>query len=41
LEYDLQQVYAFDRVEFSPYLKGLRQEVLRDTLEKIGEGTPK
>ena len=37
LEYDLQQVYAFDRVDFSPYLKGLRQEVLRDTLEKIGE----
>ena len=36
LEYDLQQVYAFDRVDFSPYLKGLRQEVLQDTLEKIG-----
>ena len=36
LEYDLQQVYAFDRVDFSPYLKGLRQEVLQDTLDKIG-----
>ena len=35
LEYDLQKEYAHDRVEFSPYLKGLRQEVLRDTLEKI------
>ena len=37
LEYDLQKEYAHDRVEFSPYLKGLRQEVLQDTLEKIGE----
>lgn len=37
LEYDLQKEYAHDRVEFSPYLKELRQEVLRDTLEKIGE----
>ena len=35
LEYDLHKEYAYDRVEFSPYLKGLRQEVLRDTLEKI------
>ena len=35
LEYDLQKEYAHDRVEFSPYLKGLRQDVLRDTLEKI------
>ena len=37
LEYDLQKEYAHDRVEFSAYLKGLRREVLRDTLEKIGE----
>ena len=37
LEYDLQKEYAHDRVEFSPYLKGLRQEVLQDTLKKIGE----
>ena len=35
LEYDLQKEYAHDRVEFSPCLKALRQEVLRDTLEKI------
>ena len=39
LEYDLQKEYAHDRVEFSPYLKGLRQEVLKDTLEKIEEGS--
>ena len=39
LEYDLQKEYAHDRVEFSPYLKGLRQEVLQDTLEKIEEGS--
>ena len=41
LEYDLQQVYAFDRVEFSSCLKTLRQEVLKDTLEKIEEGSRK
>ena len=41
LEYDLQKEYAHDRVEFSPYLKGLRKEVLKDTLEKIEEGSRK
>ena len=41
LEYDLQKEYAHDRVEFSAYLKGLRQEVMKDTLEKIEEGRRK
>ena len=36
-EYELNKVYADDRVEFSEYLKGLREEIRRDTLEKIGE----
>ena len=35
LEYELQKEYAHDRVECSPYLKGLRQAILRDTLGKI------
>ena len=39
LEYDLQKEYAHDRVAFSPYLKALREEVLQDTLKKIGEGS--
>ena len=35
-EYDLNKVYAFDTVAFSPWLTGLRKEILKDTLEKIG-----
>ncbi|MDO4466051.1 MAG: HD domain-containing protein [Bacillota bacterium] len=35
LEYDLQKEYAWDRVEFSSYFKELREEILKDTLEKI------
>ena len=35
LEYDLQKTYAWERVEFSPYLKAVRQALLDDTLEKI------
>ena len=36
-EYDLQKTYAHDTVAFSDYLKALRQEILDDTLRKIGE----
>jgi putative hydrolase of HD superfamily len=35
-EYDLNKVYAFDTVAFSPWLTDLRKEILKDTLEKIG-----
>ena len=34
-EYDLQMTYADDRVTFSPYLTALREEIRRDTVEKI------
>ena len=34
-EYDLNQTYAWDRVGFSDYMKELRQEILKDTLQKI------
>lgn len=34
-EYDLQLTYCNDRVEFSPYLKKLREEIRIDTLNKI------
>ncbi len=34
-EYDLQLTYAMDRVQFSPYLTGLRQQIRQDSLEKI------
>ena len=37
LEYDLQKKYAWETVEFSAYLKALRQQVYEDTLEKIRE----
>ena len=36
-EYDLNKVYAFDAVAFSPWLTDLRKEILKDTLEKIGD----
>ena len=36
-EYELNKTYANDKVAFSDYLKELRQEILKDTLEKIGE----
>ena len=36
-EYDLNKVYAFDTVAFSPWLTDLRKEILKDTLEKIGK----
>jgi len=34
-EYELNKTYAFDNVSFSEWLTKLRQEVLKDTLEKI------
>ena len=36
-EYELNKIYANDKVAFSDYLKAVREEVLKDTLEKIGE----
>lgn len=37
-EYDLNMTYAYDTVAFSPWLKALRDEVLKDTIEKIEKG---
>ena len=37
LEYELNKTYANDKVGFSEYLSSLREEILRDTLKKIGE----
>ena len=36
-EYELNKTYADDKVAFSEYLKNLREEVRKDTLEKLGE----
>ncbi len=36
-EYELNKTYANDKVAFSDYLKAVREEVLKDTLKKIGE----
>ena len=38
LEYELNQTYANDKVAFSKYLTDLRQEILKDTLNKINDG---
>lgn len=37
LEYDLQLQYGKDKVQFSPYLKALKAEIDRITLEKIAD----
>lgn len=37
-EYELNKTYANDKVEFSEYLKELREEVRKDTFEKIEKG---
>ncbi len=37
LEYELNKTYADDKVEFSEYLRDLREEIRDDTLKKIGE----
>ena len=34
-EYELNQTYAWDRVGFSAYMQELRQEILKDTIQKI------
>ena len=36
-EYTLNQTYAQDRVGFSPYLTALREELRKDTVQKIEE----
>ena len=36
-EYELNKTYADDKVAFSEYLKKLREEIRKDTLEKLGE----
>lgn len=36
-EYELNKTYADDKVAFSEYLQVLREEIRKDTLEKIGE----
>ena len=36
-EYELNKTYAFNTVEFSEWLTELRQEILKDTLDKIEE----
>ena len=36
-EYELNVTYADDKVAFSEYLKGLREEIRKDTLQKIAE----
>ncbi|MBR5004590.1 MAG: HD domain-containing protein, partial [Erysipelotrichaceae bacterium] len=36
-EYELNKTYADDKVAFSDYLKDLREEIRKDTFEKIGE----
>ena len=38
LEYDLQMTYADARMEFSPYMKALRQTVREDSIQKIENG---
>ena len=34
-EYELNQTYAWDKVQFSPWLTELREEIRKDTVEKI------
>ena len=36
-EYELNKTYADDKVAFSEYLKELREEIKKDTYQKIGE----
>ena len=36
-EYQLNVVYGFDKVAFSPYLTALREEIKKDTLEKLSQ----
>ena len=36
-EYELNMTYADDKVAFSEYLKVLREEIRKDTIEKINK----
>ena len=36
-EYELNMTYGFDQAAFSPYLTALREQMRRDTIEKIEE----
>ena len=36
-EYELNKTYAYDKVEFSDYMKALRDAIKEDTLKKLGE----
>ena len=36
-EYELNKTYADDKVAFSEYLQSVREEVRKDTLEKLEE----
>jgi len=36
-EYELNKTYADDKVAFSDYLKAVREEVRKDTMQKLGE----
>ena len=38
LEFDLNKTYGNDKVAFSRYLTDLREEILKDTMEKIDSG---
>ena len=40
LEYDLNRSYAWNAVEFSPYMKELRQAILEETDAKIAREAP-
>lgn len=35
MEYDLNMTYAYDKVGFSDYMKMLREEIKKDTIDKI------
>lgn len=34
-EYELNKTYAFETVSFSKWLTDIREEILKDTIEKI------
>lgn len=40
-EYDLQLQYAWDRMEWSPYLMALRERIYQDSVEKIRQAEAK
>ena len=36
-EYELNKTYADDKVDFSEYMKELREEIRKDTFEKLAD----